>query len=428
MRIQFENKLVYALFLSICFTSQLYAGNLIIVKKEVLPQHQFKQPNSEYIIRDDIDLGNKKITIPNNCILKFEGGSLKNGTIVYSNTYIEGRYAINCKCSGTLANDIVEPQMYGARGDGKTDDSRAIQQSIKSGKQVLFRRCTYLIGTPIVFDGQNSIVDFNFATLKKTSKTGFNYKFKEYDFNHIPCVVLLKPYESNTTGHIVLKNLIIDGGNVNCGVHAIWCRNVIIDNVRIYSATQGIVYKGFTNTFRDITVWASNEGFVLLGGNATLLERCFSTKCGWRVENVNGATLVTCSSDDFNPCYKIINSSVSMVGCTFESKGLGIEVDKGVVNVNGDFECHIYDETKVITYIKAINNSVVNANGCFFHLNNYLKKKIPYSPLFECVNNSNIQIEGKISHPLKEIQVKSINGGAINFNGSRLINGKNVIK
>lgn len=420
---------VYSLALVILFTQlvpvEIKAG-VIIVNNNIRPiQKQFCRKDAVYEIKTVIDLKGESLTIPQNSILKFEGGLLKNGALNYKNTFIEGRYNIQCSCEGALANDIVEPHMYGARGDGKTDDSRAIQYAINSGKQVLFRRNTYLVDKPIVFDKQNYIVDFNLSTIRKTSKSGFNYIYETFNFNKIPCVILVKPYKSNTSGHIVIKNLIVDGGKNNIGIHAVWCRNVSLENVRIYGTTRGFVYNGFTNTFRDVTIWDSGEGFVILGGNATLFERCFSAQCGWGINKSRGLSLIGCSSDDFNPCYKITNSNVSMVGCTYESKGVGLIVDNSVVDMSGDFETHVYDSTKSLTYIKASNNSIVRANGCVFHLNNYLKKKVPDSNVFEVLNKSVIEINGKVTHG-SALRVKKDNGTRLMLNGKDWKNGLNL--
>ena len=418
----------FLLVVQLMIPSVVWAGNPIVLNESRPIQSQLRNKNGIYVVRTDIDLKGETLSIPYNSVLKFEGGSLKNGTITYNDTYIEGRYCIQCKCEGIVANDIVDPRMYGARGDGKTDDSFAIQQSIDSKKQVIFHRSTYLIEKPLVFDRQNFIVDFNLSTLKKTNKEGYNYKYENYNYNTIPCLILIKPYSSNTSGHIVIRNLIIDGGKTNTGIHAIWCRNVILENVRIYGATKGFVYNGFTNSFRDITIWDSNEGFVLFGGGATLFERCFSTKCGWDIRDATGLTLVACSSDDFDPCYRILNSSVTMTGCTFESKGLGLDVDNSVVEISGDFQTHIYDSTKSLTYIKARNNSVVRAPACNFRLNNYMKKKVPSSNLFESYNNSQIIIDGKIIHDSSDIRIGRATGGIVRINGVELNNGKNKIK
>ena len=365
------------------------------------------------------------ITVPQRCTLKFEGGTLKNGTLIYKSTFIEGNYKIYCKCKGTIANDVVEPHMYGARGDGKTDDSYAIQQTLSCGKKILFRRETYLISTPIVLDRREINADFNGATIKKESQKCYNFVYKSIDYKKIPSVLIVKPIKSpNTNGFMTIKNLVIDGGKKNIGFHAIWCRNVILENIRIHNAKKGIVYKGFLNTFKDITIWNCQEGIVTHGGNATLFERCFTSNCGWKIDKAHGFSLVSCSSDNFNPCYNISNSTVSMVGCTQESKGEGIVVKNSVLELSGDYEAHIYDSTNKITYIKASEGSAVYAKGCKFHLDNYLKKRVPDSNIFEVYDSSKIELEGKVVYG-KGVKILKSNNARMTLNGRSLKNGLN---
>ena len=54
----------------------------------VLTQAMISQANTEYVIMYDFTL-NEDITIPANCILQFDGCSLRNGTITFNNTYIQ---------------------------------------------------------------------------------------------------------------------------------------------------------------------------------------------------------------------------------------------------------------------------------------------------------------------------------------------------
>ncbi len=56
-----------------------------------LTQHMMRKPNTIYIIQYDYCLSEQTIEIPSNCILQFEGGSLRNGYIKGSNTIIEGK-------------------------------------------------------------------------------------------------------------------------------------------------------------------------------------------------------------------------------------------------------------------------------------------------------------------------------------------------
>jgi hypothetical protein len=58
-------------------------------KNMILSQSDFNQANAIYEIRYDFDLNGSTINIPENCELKFVGGSLKNGDVTGNNTNIE---------------------------------------------------------------------------------------------------------------------------------------------------------------------------------------------------------------------------------------------------------------------------------------------------------------------------------------------------
>lgn len=53
----------------------------IIDGKNILTQEMINQPHTIYMIQYDFDLDGAQITIPENCILKFDGGSLSNGKL-----------------------------------------------------------------------------------------------------------------------------------------------------------------------------------------------------------------------------------------------------------------------------------------------------------------------------------------------------------
>ena len=58
------------------------------IVKNVLTQDMINKSNTIYEIRYDFDLNGGEITIPESCILDFQGGSLYNGTIILDNTKI----------------------------------------------------------------------------------------------------------------------------------------------------------------------------------------------------------------------------------------------------------------------------------------------------------------------------------------------------
>lgn len=76
--------------------------------KNILFQEDINEPNTIYEIRYDFDLNGQEITIPEGCVLQFEGGSLGNGAINFNNTRIMNCVGqIDMPISGTIFNNIV---------------------------------------------------------------------------------------------------------------------------------------------------------------------------------------------------------------------------------------------------------------------------------------------------------------------------------
>lgn len=59
-----------------------------IVHKNILTQDMISKANAKYIIQYTYDLNGATITVPVNCVLEFQGGSITNGTLVCDNTII----------------------------------------------------------------------------------------------------------------------------------------------------------------------------------------------------------------------------------------------------------------------------------------------------------------------------------------------------
>ena len=57
--------------------------------KNVLTQDMINKSNTIYEIRYDFDLNGKEITIPEGCVLDFQGGNLSNGTLIGDNTHLK---------------------------------------------------------------------------------------------------------------------------------------------------------------------------------------------------------------------------------------------------------------------------------------------------------------------------------------------------
>ena len=60
---------------------------------------QVTEPNTKYVIKWDFNLNGETVTVPENCILEFDGGTLKNGTIIGQDTFYSDE--------GGLGDDVI---------------------------------------------------------------------------------------------------------------------------------------------------------------------------------------------------------------------------------------------------------------------------------------------------------------------------------
>lgn len=117
----------------------------------------------------------ENITVPSNVTLEFTNGSTINiaSNIIFTiNGYIEAGYYQLFTGSGLVEynakNADAFPEWWGAKADGVTNDSTAIQRSITACRVLSFRPATYFVGSKITIP-QNKFITLKGSGYRQTT-------------------------------------------------------------------------------------------------------------------------------------------------------------------------------------------------------------------------------------------------------------------
>lgn len=108
-------------------------GNLMD-NSNTLKQSMLNKRRTIYIITNDYLLG-EDVTIPDGCILQFEGGSIRGTQVLTGEkTVLKGDVKCFVPVAGTFANDYLDITWFGATGDDETDNTAVISNVIETGR------------------------------------------------------------------------------------------------------------------------------------------------------------------------------------------------------------------------------------------------------------------------------------------------------
>jgi len=172
-------------------------------------------------------------------------------TLIATSTIVAGNFHATSTTATSTVNGpfltktpIADVRAFGAKGDGVTDDTTAIQAALDSNRNVYVPNGTYIVSNLTLNNNQKLYGDGASSTLRfKTGSTGFML-------------------EANTNG-VFLTNLGLDGGNSQnysavgaagnrSGIHlSEFSYNSIIDNVAVFGFNNiGIALNGNSSTQR----------------------------------------------------------------------------------------------------------------------------------------------------------------------------------
>lgn len=172
---------------------------------------------------------------------------------------------------------FVTPQMYGAKGDGVTDDTTAIQSAVNNGNHVLLPEGVYCISAPIILKDDTTFEGVSSKNCVITGVSGYNGNFIESEnYDQLQNGTGVQP------SNITIKNLTIRGNKnftaAGDGI-SMFAMCPVIDSVIVEDVNgNGIVLdynealadmqnnQTMEGTFRNITVKNCGEHGILFNG------------------------------------------------------------------------------------------------------------------------------------------------------------------
>lgn len=239
----------------------------VIVRKDKDIIDQFNQSNTIYEIRYDFDLDGQPLTIPDNCVLKFEGGSLSNGSIdgVFEvRTASNGILFNNIDSGFSITNHIVESEWFGEISQS-VDSSIAINKSLSAAAStsvVRFPRRSFTVANSIIINKTKTI-------------DGRNYKHRIGTNVIIPTANISVFVIGDGFLDGTLKNISIQPDSSSSqvrnyvGIEMTGCESFVVENIKIQYAD--IAYKLVTETqisvptFKNISAHDCNTGMRIEG-------------------------------------------------------------------------------------------------------------------------------------------------------------------
>lgn len=218
-------------------------------RKNVLIQDMINDPNTVYEIRYDFDLNGDTINIPESCTLKFNGGSLNKGTIVFDNTFISVKNnklnILPVNCTGSVKNLTIYPEWFNNTKDYTQSIQTCINIATETAAIILFTGDRYLVRGGVIFLKSN-------ITFKSKNKSVI-YTEDEQDYYAI--------FQCNTS---LNKNITFDG--------------IIFDQTKqVYCTTTGNVQMFCIVAWNIDNLIVKNCVFICVGGN-TIVAGNFSNE------------------------------------------------------------------------------------------------------------------------------------------------------
>lgn len=244
--------------------------NYIILRESLTLAGQMSVQNAIYEIRYDFEL-NSALSVPANCILFFNGGSISGtGTLTFDGTKIIGNAKITCGIAGTISDEIVNVGWFGLKSDDATFDNGAIINKVCSVfKSVVIPTGNYYFTTPIVMGTMVFVQSFGALYWRGTNTNVAAITISESNAVYVRFLGLISGDDNETIDFAGDGGTTVRGLEIkNCNNSNFYFRDILNFNegLRLFGDAAGCSYNAFylgkiRNTNRGIRIYQDNGGW-----------------------------------------------------------------------------------------------------------------------------------------------------------------------
>lgn len=253
------------------------------------------------------------------------------------------------------ARDVLNVKDFGAKGDGSTDDTAAIQAAIDYAVAAGRRSVYFPAGTYIVTSPLHAQVETGTTTVGGSTKSRYAYGMGlTLRGEQVGKTVLRKtgqttytiPANNNINGGSTVDTTLFFGGTEGTGLYVsdISIENAsinecygiyatrarcVLERLNVCTNSHGVYLYGWLNNLTDIIITAKEKGLWVANATSTVCNKVFVAGCNnpYYLVSAYYSTLISCCADSCTGSIWTLKGSVSMIGCGSESKGADRYID-----------------------------------------------------------------------------------------------------
>lgn len=254
------------------------------------------------------------VTIPEDCVLRFEGGVLNNGILRSVRTQIQAPpvqiFGENMYFGWYWDLEVAYPEWFGAKGVKTGDDGIAIQKCLDAFKKARLTNHQYYVSSTICVPAH--------GCLKGSGMYQTTVSFTQ------PIEDMICTENGIISTEIVISNLFLNRENTNYpikrGIHVYSATKSRIESVSVAGAEVGFALNSFFGSqIKSCIAHDCKVGFYIgsEGGNSTSVDydNCYANKCttGHLFRHCSYVTTKNTSADFCDTAYDFVESCVTMI-------------------------------------------------------------------------------------------------------------------